>query len=459
MPTHPTAIIQSLDADTLKLSIEGAEIAIKHQLAELKALLEAKQIQNVQYADKIYNIAHIDEANFGIVTSKRVFNAVLVKDLLGLIAERDNVKQFWESIPAAERAEWETVRIHLREAQGLLEESFVWIIGWELRRLFSIGSDKQKSIEVKIEEYIEHCFSTARLSLQLVNGLLISRLWDYKKAKPTLPITSEALRKYFQSSRPLKLEELRQLVVELLQVYEDNELPLPIQVAEGAAVPFPLSAAAQKAFQEAGEQLEQLEKLAEKNEGYGLAHCHSAELALAALLRSFPFLVEHQLVSMKKVEYEETRNTQPRYIKDFSILEKKEAKNLLRYLRYDDKASLTYALFFRNAQNVVNLFPFFLDFNTLTNEQDFQIYSYECRKDRSGLRYYSLKTEQEDYIHYQAREASTYEINTEEDKNTEQKSIRLDLVIKQFEDAMNCLLGTAEQFEVQRANLIDNVNF
>lgn len=92
MPTHPTAIIQSLDADTLKLSIEGAEIVIKHQLAELRALLEARQIQNVQYADKIYSIAHIDETNFGIVASKRVFNAVLVKDLLGLIAE-------WEKNP------------------------------------------------------------------------------------------------------------------------------------------------------------------------------------------------------------------------------------------------------------------------------------------------------------------------------------------------------------------------
>lgn len=158
---------------------------------------------------------------------------------------------------------------------------------------------------------------------------------------------------------------------------------------------------------------------------------------------------------MKKVEYEQIRNTEPRYIKDFSILEKKDSKTLQRILKYDANASLTYALFFVRERITVNLFPFFLDFNTLTNEQDFQIYAYVCREGGSGLRFFSLKREETDAIYYLGVQVGQREITTEKEKNEEQKSIRLDLVVKQFEDAMNTILDTQERFEAKRAPSVD----
>lgn len=160
------------------MSVNGDLREIQNEFAELKALLATLQVQKVQYADKIYNIAHISEANFGVVVSGRVFNAVLAKELIPLLWEKPEVGEFLDSLPDEDKENWECVRSHLKEAQGILEKQFVWLIGWELRRLFSIGNDPRKSMEIKISEYMHHCFGAYRLSLQLMNFLFLSKLWD-----------------------------------------------------------------------------------------------------------------------------------------------------------------------------------------------------------------------------------------------------------------------------------------
>jgi hypothetical protein len=162
---------------------------------------------------------------------------------------------------------------------------------------------------------------------------------------------------------------------------------------------------------------------------------------------------------MKRVEYEQTRNSEPRYIKDFSILERKDAANLQRVLRYDNKPSLTYAMFFRNESTAINLFPFLLDYNALTYEQDFHIYFYECREGNNGLRYFSTKNEKTEIIRYQAAETNTREIKSDEQKNEDQKNIRLDLVIKQFEDALNTILDADVHFvAADSSQKLDNMD-
>lgn len=454
--THHVSI-QEVTDNSIRLNVDGETREIGPQLAELKSLLQNLKVQHIQYAEKIYNIEHIDEANFGVVTSSRVFNAVLTRELIGLLQDRPKIAQFLKSLPEEDQPHWECIRTHLKEAQGLLEESMVWIIGWEMRRLFSIGNDREKSMEVRTEEYIRHCFSLARLSFQLANSLLLSKLWDIKKSHTGFPVVQRAVDRFFHTTRPLKLTELCELFQVLLEIFRDHDLEFPIQEINQQILSALLDT--DGPFREASKRIGELENLNEQNERYGLAHCHSAEIALAAILRHFSFFSNYQLVSMKKVEYEEIRNNQPRYIKDFSILEKKESKTLQRILRYDEKASLTYALFFAKERIVVNLFPFFLDYNTLTDEQDFQIYAYECREDSNGLRFYSLKTEKTGTIYYRGIQAGASEISTDEQKNEEQKNIRLDLVIKQFEDAMNTILDADEHFEAPTASSPPSYNF
>jgi HD superfamily phosphodiesterase len=100
-----------------------------------------------------------------------------------------------------------------------------------------------------------------------------------------------------------------------------------------------------------------------------------------------------------------------------------------------------------------------LDYNALTNESDFQLFFYQCREGESGLRYFSIKSENEEIINYMATAAGSMEIKSEDQKNELQKSIRLDLVTKQFEEAMNTILGTKYTFKPKGSNLnADNLS-
>jgi len=71
----------------------------------------------------------------------------------------------------------------------------------------------------------------------------------------------------------------------------------------------------------------------------------------------------------------------------------------------------------------------------------------------NGLRYFSLQSEDEEIINYNATSTESMEVKSEDQKNEVQRNIRLDLVVKQFEDAMNTLLGTTFRFKRKESNL------
>ena len=196
-----------------------------------------------------------------------------------------------------------------------------------------------------------------------------------------------------------------------------------------------------------------------ESETYGLGHCHTAEISLTAILTGFKFFTCYQLVTLRKIEYQAARNSAACYIKDLNILDKKDAKHLLRYLKYDISPAQTYSVFFRNKNTSINLFPFVLDYNALTNELDFQIFFYQCRESESELRYFSIQSEDEEIISYTATSTESMEVTSEEQKNEVQRNIRLDLVVKQFEEAMNTILGTEFSFKPKESDLYaDNLS-
>ena len=94
------------------------------------------------------------------------------------------------------------------------------------------------------------------------------------------------------------------------------------------------------------------------------------------------------------------------------------------------------------------------------NELDFQIFFYECNESESGLRYFSIQSENEEIISYTATPPTeSMEVTSEEQKNEVQRNIRLDLVIRQFEDAMNTILGTTFSFKPKASELYaDNLS-
>ena len=169
------------------------------------------------------------------------------------------------------------------------------------------------------------------------------------------------------------------------------------------------------------------------------------------------FFTDYQMVTLKKIEYEKSRNSAARYIKYLNILENNESKNLLRYLKFDNAPQLTYSVFFRNRNVSFNLFPFLIDYNALTNELDFQLFFYQCLEDESGLCYFSIKSEKEKIINYMAKAAESMEIKSEAQKNDLQRNLRLDMVCRQFEEAMNTLLGSNFRFRPKVSEVNDDI--
>jgi len=245
-------VIQGITDATITVNVNGVPTKIDNQLKELKSLLEKLNTENFFFADKKYNINHVDQSNFKTVTSPKLFNSILCRRLIKEIEKEQilihiqdqyqedkksnihiievsediikfnicqNDKQFpFESINNFELKNkelqsfltdihyeneegWDTNKNQLNEAQEILENSYVWILSYELRRLFSIGNDKRKTLDVKVKEYIDHCIKTYRLSIQIVNYILISKLWDIKKVNPNLkyknPNLKSLLSKFF----------------------------------------------------------------------------------------------------------------------------------------------------------------------------------------------------------------------------------------------------------------------
>jgi hypothetical protein len=67
--------------------------------------------------------------------------------------------------------------------------------------------------------------------------------------------------------------------------------------------------------------------------------------------------------------------------------------------------------------------------------------------------------EDKEIINYNATSTESMEVKSEDQKNEVQMNIRLDLVVKQFENAMNTLLGTAFRFKSKESTLYaDNLS-
>lgn len=60
-------VIQAVTDSTLTINVNGELKEVKNDLAEIKKMMQSLQNQHIQYADKIYNIDDINEANFGTI--------------------------------------------------------------------------------------------------------------------------------------------------------------------------------------------------------------------------------------------------------------------------------------------------------------------------------------------------------------------------------------------------------
>lgn len=431
------AILQQIEEEHITLSIDGKIEKVALQLDKLLKLLEGKGVQNIQYAEKIYNIEHINEANFGFVTGKKAFNEQLTKSLM------ESIKTY--SIPAQNLlreieyrkiANWEKTAEISNTAKKIIGYSFTGEIGKQFAKLIAIG--KEELSDKKQAKYINQCINTLAYSLDLINFVLLSAIWDNSLgATKNSAIPAEeaiSVQRLFESSFPSSLEDRFTLLTILFQLFEARGWELPIPELKTIAAQLQQKSELADAIQS----MQQLKsKLDELN--YNLLDCFEAEKALLTCFQSLAFLVNYNMASIKQIGYHEVRNQAPMYLHRYTALgiDNKANVDAERVIGVSETVHTDAVLFFKgkNYQNSINLYPFVVDYNTLATEYGAKICFFQCRHfEDDSLNYVFLDDNKMINIEKKGRN-DVDEIGEVMIDQAKQKIYNLNSVISTFEQA------------------------
>jgi hypothetical protein len=282
-------------------------------------------------------------------------------------------------------------------------------------------------------------------------------LWDEKKKNDKLATKEKLIWNFFHSNKEENLAELRQLLQLLIGMFHKEQLNYPIEMEDLGDIRDFLDS--DSAFNKSCSTLEELEAMTSSSSSFGTEQCKMAEESLAFIVSRFKFYADYQLITIKKIEYEQSRYSGARYIKEIKLLDYLEGdNNSLRVLEFDEEAEPSYTVKFTNGEKNVYLFPFLLDFNALINADKPHLYFFESLHGENGINYWSIEDGNQKTIFYEAAEVNQYEeIEDEINKDKLQKKIRLDLVTKHFEKASNTLLGTDFEFKSKENNALSKL--
>lgn len=435
-------IIQEVAEGKIKLQVNGETQEIQNQLSELKSLLSNLKVQNVQYAEKIYNIEHIDEANFGFVTGNKAFNELLTKQLIeALRPHSETARRFLERVATIK--DWEKQARISDKAKEIIAYSYVGVIGVQLSKLMAIG--KEDFSESKQRKYIEKCLAITKQCLNLVCFALISKCWDEQKRKQSTisEAQQEALRHSFDDSFEPSIEELFVLLRILHEIFslEENELSLPIPELAG----FEAHLVVGSDFQQACEGLQDLNIKFDKAQ-YDLLDCAQAEKLMANFFTHFHFLGNYKMASIKQISFEQMRNNDPRYLHRYAALGiDHKANQDAELINYTQETVPTDAVLLYRGDDYresINLFPFVIDYNALTFEQGSKICFFHSKDltEDNCYDYRFLEDNSTIQLAYEGIVREDTDFNTLMLNDDYRKKLNIDKVIELYQAARNALL-------------------
>lgn len=435
-------IIQELTESTIAVNVNGEVREIRNELTELKALLQNLKAQKVQYAEKIYNIEHINEANFGFVTGKKAFNEHLARQLIEAIRPHSIAAQRFlervKDIPA-----WENQARISAKAKEIIAYSFVGAVGIQLSKLMAIGQEELS--EAKQRKYISKCLDIARHCLGLLSAILLSRLWDEQKAKPRTFDERERknLSAFFDNSFELSLPERFSFLQILHRIFSKKENPLawPLPEWEG----FAPALASGSIFHQACQALAALNERLDKAQ-YSLLDCFEAEKQLALFFQDLHFLANYRMASIRHIGYQQPRNTDARYLHRYTALGIDNKANIdAEKINCTPETVQTDAvLLYRGGHysEHISLSPFVIDYNALTFEHGAKICFYRSQAiDGDILEYLFLEDNSLVRLEKQGILKPDTDLNDLMMEKEKHKILNLDRVVEQFMDARSCLLG------------------
>ncbi len=441
-------IIQSVTDNSLTLNINGTIQEISNQLADLRGILQGLNAPTVQYADKIYNIEHINEANFGFITGKKLFNEVVAKQLIVAIEPYSTPARIFLG-RIAQTPDWESVQRISDKAKEIIAYSFVGVIGIQLSKLMAIG--KEDFSEAKQRKYIEKCLDIVKISLDLVCFALISQLWDAQKLRPRplSAVQKEVITHRFDGVFESSVGEQFRLLRVLYEIFSkaENGLTLPFPELEGAAEWLQENSN----FHQTCQSLQGIQEKLDKSQ-YDLLDCYEAETQLVAFLKYFPFLANYRMASIKQIGYRQIRNAEPHYLHRYAALGIDSKAHVdAEKMNYTTQTIHTDAVLLYRGEHYsesVNLFPFVIDYNALIFEHGSKICFYRSQEiiDNS-LEYVYLDDNNILNLESKGILKPDTDLNELMMDNEDRKTLNLDSVVEQFWEARRCLLGDELNFD------------
>lgn len=260
------------------------------------------------------------------------------------------------------------------KAKEIIAFSFAGVIGVQFSKLMAIG--KEHTSEAQSQKYLHKCIHLVKYGLDLLNFALIAHLWD-KQTPQTPPLNSthqDVLRNFLTSEFELSIAQRLTLFETLLGIFEENKTTLPLPELAGFLQehldensPFRRAILAMQALQE------RLENVRDTS-----LDCAEAERHLAAMYVPLAFLVRYKMASIKFINYQQTKQSEPRYLHRYTALGIDSKANIdAEKIYFTTETAETDSVWLykggNNYKNGINLMPFALDFNALTFEHGARI--------------------------------------------------------------------------------------
>jgi hypothetical protein len=369
-------IIKEIKSDKLLIEIPNKSITDTeknyNQLIEL-----TKDIYFFEYNNRLYSIDELDdEEAFDYITGKIKYNQIFTKQIIEAIKDECS-KQYPDFYHLIEQkpSDWDTKVGFCDDGKLIISNNFIGIIGKQLDKLFAIGKDIDESEEVTRKKYIKKCNYIVRRTLDLVIFSFLSQLWDDVCNKKITLSAENSLNGYFTMN--MNRNEQFVLLRRLINIYKEHKSDNPLLL-------IPEILKISDYFNENGKLhfcCIELEKLAIDTPNPNILDCHDAEKKLTDFLKCFNFLVNYKAVSMKKIEYLNIKKIEDGYLHHYVNLGYNQNSAEVEKRNFDNNHEVVKSLFTnavllykgKNYTNNINLFPFVIDYNALTFEQNSKI--------------------------------------------------------------------------------------
>jgi len=431
-----TAKINSIKDTQIDLDISGQLITITNSLSSLQSALAQQNVQRLQSADTIYNIGTINNASFDMIQGRKVFNFELIKTIIDTLSLHSKDINTFRKAALSHSPAWERVDQVRRVALGHIENSFIGLIRIQLRKLFAIGLEPMS--EVKLEKYIGQCHQLTNAVIRLFNFILIKTLCDpsLKLSKKLTLSEKQTIDSFYNTFFERSAAENYDTLKGLIAICKSYKIiPVMDELMDFVDPDIDLT-------------IGELDKLKLRDTNpignsalYSFTDCSFAEECVMNFFKKLGFLINYKMVVINGVAYEEAYQQKQFYVHKYSLLETDSSPktNKISY-EADPIPSNAVMIYKGDYRRGINLFPFIIDLNSITEEGYPKLYIFlHMGNIPDMLTYEFIEGEQIYQILGSGRRRSIKDLNEEMTDADKRKLYRHDRIYEVFRDDKKAL--------------------